>query len=128
MDPEKATRAAARHLHDLYAIFGDWYLAMAAYNCGPFCVEHAVQRTGYADFWELSRLNVLPKQTANYVPLIIAMTIMAKNPKDYDLEAIDLTSPSGTTAWISMLPLTWPWSQMRRIARFQKSRNSIPRC
>lgn len=93
MDPEKATRAAARHLHDLYATFGDWYLAMAAYNCGPFCVEHAVQRTGYADFWELSRLNVLPKQTANYVPLIIAMTIMAKNPKDYDLEGLDLDEP-----------------------------------
>jgi membrane-bound lytic murein transglycosylase D len=93
MDPEKATRAAARHLHDLYAAFGDWYLAMAAYNCGPFCVEHAVQRTGYADFWELSRLNVLPKQTANYVPLIIAMTIMAKNPKDYDLEGLDLDEP-----------------------------------
>jgi membrane-bound lytic murein transglycosylase D len=93
MDPEKATRAAARHLHDLYATFGDWYLAMAAYNCGPFCVEHAVGRTGYADFWELSRLNVLPKQTANYVPLILAMTIMAKNPKDYDLEGVDLDEP-----------------------------------
>ncbi|HLK22590.1 MAG TPA: transglycosylase SLT domain-containing protein [Bryobacteraceae bacterium] len=93
MDPEKATRAAAHHLHDLYAEFGDWYLAMAAYNCGPYCVEHAVQRTGYADFWELSRLNVLPKQTANYVPLIIAMTIMAKNPKDYDLEGIDFDEP-----------------------------------
>ncbi len=93
MDPERATRAAARHLRDLYAEFGDWYLAMAAYNCGPGCVEHAVQRTGYADFWDLSRLNVLPKQTANYVPLIIAMTIMAKNPKDYNLEGIDLDEP-----------------------------------
>ena len=96
MDPEKATRAAARHLHDLYATFGDWYLAMAAYNCGPFCVEHAVERTGYADFWELSRLNVLPKQTTNYVPLILAMTIMAKNPKDYDLEAWIWTSRCAT--------------------------------
>jgi membrane-bound lytic murein transglycosylase D len=95
MDPEKATRAAARHLRDLYATFGDWYLAMAAYNCGPNCVDHAVQRTGYADFWELSRLNVLPKQTANYVPLILAMTIMAKNPKDYDLEGLDLDEPVG---------------------------------
>ncbi len=95
MDPEKATRAAARHLRDLYATFGDWYLAMAAYNCGPGCVEHAVQRTGYADFWELSRLNVLPKQTANYVPLIVAMTIMAKNPKDYDLEGLETDEPLG---------------------------------
>jgi membrane-bound lytic murein transglycosylase D len=89
LDPEKATRAAAKHLHDLYAMFGDWYLAMAAYNCGPGCVERAVERTGYADFWDLRRLNALPKETANYVPVILAVTIMAKNPKDYDLENLD---------------------------------------
>jgi membrane-bound lytic murein transglycosylase D len=93
LDPEKATRAAARHLHDLYAMFGDWYLAMAAYNCGPGCVQRAVERTGYADFWDLRRLNVLPKETANYVPLIVAVTIMAKNPKDYDLENLDFDRP-----------------------------------
>jgi membrane-bound lytic murein transglycosylase D len=93
MDPEKATRAAARHLHDLYNMFGDWYLAMAAYNCGPGCVDRAVQRTGYADFWELTRHDALPQQTANYVPLILAMTIMAKNPKDYDLENLDVEQP-----------------------------------
>jgi membrane-bound lytic murein transglycosylase D len=93
LDPEKATRAAAKHLHDLYAMFGDWYLAMAAYNCGPGCVQRAVERTGYADFWELRRLNVLPHETANYVPLIVALTIMAKNPKDYDLENLDADRP-----------------------------------
>ena len=93
MDPERATRAAAKHLRDLYATFGDWYLAMAAYNCGPGCVQHAVERTGFADFWELSRLNVLPKPTENYVPLILAITIMAKNPKDYDLEGVDADEP-----------------------------------
>jgi membrane-bound lytic murein transglycosylase D len=93
LDPEKATRAAARHLHDLYAMFGDWYLAMAAYNCGPGCVQRAVERTGYADFWELRRLNVLPHETANYVPVILALTIMAKNPKDYDLENLDADRP-----------------------------------
>ena len=85
LDPEKSTRAAARHLRDLYAHFGDWYLAMAAYNCGPGCVDAAVQRTGYADFWTLANMHVLPEQTAHYVPLILAMTIMAKNPGDYGL-------------------------------------------
>lgn len=89
LDPEKATRAAARHLHDLYRTFGDWYLAMAAYNCGPACVDRAVQRTGYADFWELRARDALPKETANYVPIILAMTIMAKNAKDYNLDGID---------------------------------------
>lgn len=93
MDPEKATRAAAKHLRDLYAIFGDWYLAMAAYNCGPNCVDHAIQRTGYADFWELSRRDALPKPTTSYVPLILAITIMAKNPKDYNLENLDVDQP-----------------------------------
>ncbi len=93
LDPEKATRAAAKHLHDLYAMFGDWYLAMAAYNCGPGCVQRAVERTGFADFWELRRLNVLPKETANYVPVIVALTIMAKNPKDYDLESLETDRP-----------------------------------
>lgn len=92
LDPEKATRAAARHLRDLYQHFGDWYLAMAAYNCGPGCVDHAIERTGYADFWKLCSLNVLPKETQNYVPLILAMTIMAKNPKDYGLD-VDADSP-----------------------------------
>lgn len=92
MDPEKATRAAARHLRDLYATFGDWYLAMAAYNCGPNCVDHAVQRTGFADFWELRERNALPRDTRNYVPLILAVTIMAKNPKDYNLENLELDS------------------------------------
>lgn len=90
MDPEQATRAAARHLHDLYEHFGDWYLAMAAYNCGPGCVDRAIQRTGYADYWQLKRLNALPKETSNYVPAILAMTIMAKNAKDYGLEDLDL--------------------------------------
>src|SRR5580698_7979985 len=73
-DPEKSTRAAARHLKDLYNQFGDWYLAMAAYNSGPGTVQSAVKRTGYADFWELYRRNVLPKETRNYVPIILAMT------------------------------------------------------
>jgi membrane-bound lytic murein transglycosylase D len=87
-DPERATRAAARHLKDLYNQFGDWYLAMAAYNSGPGNVQQAVRRTGYADFWELYKRDVLPAETKNYVPIILAMTIMSKNPAQYGLDAI----------------------------------------
>ncbi|MFN7998111.1 MAG: transglycosylase SLT domain-containing protein [Bryobacteraceae bacterium] len=105
LDPEKATRASAHHLHDLYNMFGDWYLAIAAYNCGPGVVEKAVERTGYADFWELRNRHVLPIETTNYVPIILAMTIMAKNAPEYGLEGvvpqpplvydtIDVTSPT----------------------------------
>ena len=87
-DPEKSTRAAARHLKDLYNQFGDWYLAMAAYNSGPGSVQQAVRRTGYADFWELYKRDVLPTETKNYVPIILAMTIMSKNPAQYGLDAL----------------------------------------
>ncbi len=93
MDPEKATRAAAHHLHDLYNEFGDWYLAIAAYNCGPGVVEKAVERTGYADFWDLRARGVLPAETTNYVPIILAMTIMEKNPAAYGLENLQLDPP-----------------------------------
>ncbi len=85
-DPEKATRAAARDLRELYGQFGDWYLAMAAYNSGAGTVQHAVERTGYADFWELYRRNVLPKETKNYVPIILALTLISKDPARYGIE------------------------------------------
>jgi membrane-bound lytic murein transglycosylase D len=90
MDPEMATRSAARHLRDLYQEFGDWYLAIAAYNCGPGVVEKAVERTGYADFWQLINIGVLPRETTNYVPIILAMTIMEKNAADYGIEGFTL--------------------------------------
>ena len=92
-DPEKSTRAAARHLRDLYGQFGDWYLAMAAYNSGPGTVQAAVRRTGYADFWELYRRNVLPKETRNYVPIILAVTIMTKNLSHYGFDDVSMDEP-----------------------------------
>jgi membrane-bound lytic murein transglycosylase D len=92
-DPEKSTRAAAHHLKDLYNQFGDWYLAMAAYNSGPGTVQAAVKRTGYADFWELYRRNVLPKETRNYVPIILAVAIMTKNPSQYGLADLAVDHP-----------------------------------
>ena len=92
-DPEKSTRAAAHHLKDLYNEFGDWYLAMAAYNSGPGTVQKAVKRTGYADYWQLYKRNVLPKETRNYVPIILAVTIMAKNPEQYGLDKVVTEKP-----------------------------------
>jgi membrane-bound lytic murein transglycosylase D len=85
-DPEKSTRAAAHHLRDLYGMFGDWYLVMAAYNSGPLNVARAIQRTGYADFWELQKRRALPKQTQNYVPIILALAMVAKDPARYGVQ------------------------------------------
>jgi membrane-bound lytic murein transglycosylase D len=87
-DPEKSSVAYAKYMKTLYNQFGDWYLAMAAYNWGPGNVQRSVMRTGYADFWELYRRNALPQATKNYVPGIIAAIIMAKNPKQYGLEGL----------------------------------------
>jgi membrane-bound lytic murein transglycosylase D len=91
-DPEKATRAAARHMRDLYKMFGDWYLVMAAYNSGPMNVSKAIERTGYADFWELQKRHALPKETQNYVPIIIAMALVAKAPALYGVH-VDAEKP-----------------------------------
>ncbi len=87
-DPVKATQAYARLIKANYDQLGDWYLAIAAYNWGAGAVQHAVQRTGYADFWELYRRNNLPQQTKEYVPEIIAVALIAKNPKQYGLDNI----------------------------------------
>lgn len=92
-DPEKSSRAYARYMKELYNQFGDWYLAMAAYNWGPGNVQRAVMKTGYADFWELYRRGVLPGETKNYVPGIIAAIIMAKNPEQYGLDKVMPDSP-----------------------------------
>ncbi len=79
-DPLLATVAAARHLNDLYDRFGDWYLALAGYNCNPRKIESRMRQYNTRDFWQLKRL---PRQTRNYIPTYIAATIMAKNPKKY---------------------------------------------
>jgi membrane-bound lytic murein transglycosylase D len=92
-DPEKSSLAYAKYMKTLYNQFGDWYLAMAAYDWGPGNVQRAVMRTGYADFWELYRRNVLPGETKNYVPGIIAAIIMAKNPEQYGLDKVVPDTP-----------------------------------
>jgi membrane-bound lytic murein transglycosylase D len=92
-DPEKSTRAYARYMKFLYDQLGDWYLAMAAYDWGAGNVQRAVQKTGYADFWELYKRNELPGETRNYVPEILAAIIIANNPKQYGFEDVTLDPP-----------------------------------
>lgn len=80
MDPLKSTHAAADHLQDLYHRFGDWYLALAGYNCNPKKVEYHMRQYNTRDFWQLHRL---PRQTRNYVPTFLAALIISKNPKKF---------------------------------------------
>jgi membrane-bound lytic murein transglycosylase D len=92
-DPEKSTRAYARYMKFLYDQLGDWYLAMAAYDWGAGNVQRAVQKTGYADFWELYRRNKLPGETQNYVPEILAAIIIANHPTQYGFDDVTLDPP-----------------------------------
>jgi membrane-bound lytic murein transglycosylase D len=92
-DPEKSTRAYARYMKFIYAQLGDWYLSMAAYDHGTGNIQREVQRTGYADFWELYKRNELPRETANYVPEILAAIIIANHPKQYGFDEITLDPP-----------------------------------
>jgi membrane-bound lytic murein transglycosylase D len=85
-DPEKSTRAAARYLNDLFAMFKDWNLALAAYNWGEGKVQRLIKSTGLNDFWQLVDLRRrLPQETKNHVPLIQASIILGRNPEAYGL-------------------------------------------
>lgn len=92
-DPEKSTRSYARYMKYLYDQLGDWYLAMAAYDWGAGNVQRAVEKTGYADFWELYKRNNLPGETKNYVPEILAAIIIANHPKQYGFDDVTLDPP-----------------------------------
>jgi membrane-bound lytic murein transglycosylase D len=87
-DPEKSTRAAARYLNDLYGMFKDWNLVLAAYNWGEGKVQRLIDRSGLNDFWDMMDLRRnFPQETQNHVPLIMASIILARNPEKYGLPA-----------------------------------------
>ena len=92
-DPEKSTRAYARYMKFIYDQLGDWYLSMAGYDWGAGNVQRAVEKTGYADFWELYKRNNLPKETKNYVPEILAAIIIANHPTQYGFDDVTLDPP-----------------------------------
>jgi membrane-bound lytic murein transglycosylase D len=90
-DFEKSTDAAARHLKDLYRSFGDWYLAWAAYNAGPGRINSAINKSGSKDFWTIR--SYLPGETKNYVPSILALSFIYRNPGDYGFKDPELAKP-----------------------------------
>ena len=92
-DPEKSTRAYARYMKFIHDQLGDWYLSMAGYDWGSGNVQRAVQKTGYADFWELYKRNNLPAETKNYVPEILAAIIIANHPSQYGFDEVTLDPP-----------------------------------
>jgi membrane-bound lytic murein transglycosylase D len=86
-DPTKSTQAAAKYLKTLHGMFEDWHLAMASYNGGPGRVKRALTRSRKNDFWDLSATTkFLPRETRDYVPMILAAVIIAKNPAQYGFE------------------------------------------
>ncbi len=91
-DPVKSTRAAARHLRRLYKRFGDWRLAAAAYNSGPGRVQRAIDKAGSRDFWNLD----LPRETRNYVPLLMAAAVIAQSPETF---GFTLPEPEAPILW-----------------------------
>lgn len=96
-DPEKATRAAARYLKQLYDMFHDWNLALAAYNAGEGKVLRGINRYNTNDFWELARTRAFKRETKNYVPMIHAAIVVAKSPARYGFTVDPQAAPAFDT-------------------------------
>jgi membrane-bound lytic murein transglycosylase D len=112
-DPDKATRAAAKYLKTLYGMFDDWHLALASYNGGPGRMQRAVKRSGRDDFWSLtSTSRYLPRETREYVPMILAAVIIARNPGQY---GFDFTPESPRPTETVALPAA---VDLRRVAEW----------
>ena len=110
LDPEKSTVAAAAYLRDLYALFGSWPLAQAAYNAGEVKVARAIRVTGSNDFWTLARTNHLRRETKEFVPQIHAATVIGRDPERFGFEFED--RPAAATETVSVPPAT----DLRRLA------------
>ena len=112
-DPVKATRAAARFLKTLHGMFEEWHLAMASYNGGPGRVKRALTRSRKNDFWSLTATTrYLPRETREYVPMILAAIIIAKNPVKYGFDIVPMTPPATETVIVP------PALDLRRVAEW----------
>ena len=86
LDPHRSTQAAVALLAQLHKEFGDWGLALAAYNCGPGRVKKAIRKTGCDNFWDIQYL--LPRQTQKYIPLFLAASYVVKHAHRYGIAAL----------------------------------------
>ena len=110
-DPKKSTLAAANHLKSLHKEFGDWRLAIAAYNSGRGRVRRAIERAGTRDFWKLN----LPEETQNYVPLFMAAVVISKNPQLFGFSDIQFEPELRYEA--VKIPKSWPYVDLRAAAK-----------
>src|SRR5438552_5447847 len=110
LDPEKSTVAAAEYFRDLYAQFGSWPLAQAAYNAGGGSMNRAVRGAGSSDFWVINRTRFLRRETKEFVPAIQAATLIGRNPEQYGFETGESTGPDHER--VSVPPST----DLRRLA------------
>jgi peptidoglycan lytic transglycosylase D len=100
-DPEKATVAAAKYLKTLYGMFEDWHLALASYNGGPGRMQRALTRSRQNDFWLLTaNKRYLPRETRDYVPMILAAVLIAKNPAQYGFDIVPLVPTAFETVLV----------------------------
>ena len=112
-DPEKSTVAAAAYLRDLYAQFGSWSLAQAAYNAGEMKVARAIQKTGSSDFWELAESRYLKRETKDFVPQIHAAAVIGRDPDRYGFEFDDADPAAAVAVDTVRVP---PGTDLRRLA------------
>ena len=112
-DPTKATQAAAKYLKTLHGTFEDWHLAMASYNGGPGRVKRALTRSRKNDFWQLTATTkFLPRETRDYVPMILAAIIIAKNPSQYGFDIVPVAPTLTETVTVP------PALDLRRVAEW----------
>ncbi|HWI16605.1 MAG TPA: LysM peptidoglycan-binding domain-containing protein [Vicinamibacterales bacterium] len=112
-DPTKSTLAAAKYLKTLHKMFEDWHLAMASYNGGPGRVKRALTRSRQNDFWKLtSTTRYLPRETREYVPMILAAVIIAKNPAKYGFDIVPMPATPSETVTVP------PALDLRRVAEW----------
>ena len=100
-DYSKSTVAAIRYMSDLYKQFGSWYLVAASYNMGEYGLNRIIERNQIRDFWLLCKMNLIPEETQQYVPKLVAAMIIAKSPALYGFRDLDIRNPLPTEViWV----------------------------